>query len=137
MALSPLQEYERFEETTAQTESSKTYHFDFTTGQFTGKLIDGEEALLQFIHKAIKTARFRYLIYDDQYGCELEDLIGQDISNELLETEIPRLITEALIYDDRIELVRNFSVVREKDKLYVSFEVVGKDETVLNVSEVI
>lgn len=88
-----------------------------------GGLINGDEAVEQFIHKAIRTPRNRFLIYDDQYGCEIEDLIGANATRELLEDEIPRVITEAIIYDDRIESVSNFSVTQDGDKTFISFTV--------------
>ncbi|WP_010495090.1 DUF2634 domain-containing protein [Paenibacillus elgii] len=123
MALSPLQSVEsRATKVTHVPAPSKTYALDFETGEISG-LIDGPDAIRQFIRKAIATARFRFLIYDAQYGCELEDLIGQDVPMPLLQAEIPRVIREALIYDDRIADVGNFVIRREADALYVSFDV--------------
>ena len=86
-----------------------------------GGKIDGIEAIRQFIAKAIRTARDRYLIYDDQYGCDLESLIGANVTRELLEEEIPRVIYEALIYDDRISDVVDFVITNEGDKVFVTF----------------
>lgn len=83
--------------------------------------VDGEEAIQQFIAKALRTALNRFLIYDDQYGCDLESLIGASVTRELLEEEIPRVITEALIYDDRISDVVDFGITNEGDKVFVSF----------------
>jgi hypothetical protein len=127
MALSPLQPVEEQTETTVVTpEPTKTYKLDFENGVI-GDFIDGDDALRQFIVKAIHTARFRYLIYDDQYGSELEDLIGADVTDAFLNEEIPRVIREALIYDDRIADVRDFVVRRESDRVYVEFTVVKTD----------
>jgi hypothetical protein len=102
---------------------SKTYRLSYDSNKI-GGLIDGEEALRQFVVKAIRTARYRYLIYDDQYGSELEELIGADVSIELIQTEVSRIITDALIYDDRVAEVVDFEVTRDNDKLFVSFRVV-------------
>lgn len=127
MALSPLQPVEEQTETTVVTpEPTKTYKLDFENGVI-GDFIDDDEALRQFIYKAIRTARFRYLIYDDQYGSELEDLIGSDVTDAFLNEEIPRVIREALIYDDRIADVRDFSIKRESDGMFVEFTVVKTD----------
>ncbi|NGQ95508.1 DUF2634 domain-containing protein [Brevibacillus sp. SYP-B805] len=123
MALSPLKPpEERATIVTPQVQPSKTYALDFETGEV-GGLIDGESAVRQFIRKAIMTARFRFPIYgvSHEYGCELEDLIGQDLPIELLNAEIPRVITEALMIDDRIQRVYNFDISREGDGLFVSF----------------
>lgn len=133
MALSPLQPIETATvEEIIQPAPSKTYQLNENTNEISG-LIDGETALRQFIVKAIRTARFRFLIYDDQYGSELEDLIGADISQNLLNVEIPRVVRETLIYDDRIDDVVDFGIVRDSDKLYVSFRVVLTDGT--NITE--
>jgi len=128
MALSPLRnQEERFVLIQPEPRPSRTYALDFDSGEFTGHKIDGMDALRQFIRKAIITARYRYFIYNGQYGCELDSLLGQDISQELLKSEITRVITEALIYDDRIEAVRRFQIVRKADELYVSFQVQTRD----------
>jgi hypothetical protein len=127
MALSPLQPTENQSEVTASTpEPSRTYRLDFENGVI-GDFINDDEALRQAIVKAIRTARFRYLIYDDQYGSELEDLIGADVTDAFLNEEIPRVIREALIYDDRIADVRDFVVRREGDGVFVEFTVVKTD----------
>ncbi|MED4973644.1 MULTISPECIES: DUF2634 domain-containing protein [Geobacillus thermoleovorans group] len=101
---------------------SKTYRIDFERGEL-GGIIDGDEAILQFIQKAIMTARSRFFIYNDEYGCEIEDIIGKNVSNELLEEEIPRLIKEAIEYDDRIESASNFIIERSGDQMQVTFTV--------------
>lgn len=129
MALSPFQPIEERVVTTdeiATVEPSKTYRLSYESNEISG-LIDGEEALRQFIVKAITTARFRFLIYDEQYGSELDELIGADVSLELLQMEIPRVITEALIYDDRVADVTDFEVTRDGDKLFVSFRVITSE----------
>ncbi|MBD2867735.1 DUF2634 domain-containing protein [Paenibacillus arenilitoris] len=131
MALSPLQRpEERFVQVKAAPAPSKTYSLDFDTGEVGTRFIDGEEALRQWISKAIQTARYRYLIYNGQYGCELESLLGQDISQELLKSEITRVITEALIYDDRVQDVTGFAITRDSDKLYVTFTVLSGEQTI-------
>lgn len=123
MALSPLQRpQDRVIQTNPTSRPTKTYKLNFDTGRMYGT-VDGKDALKQFIYKTIITARFRFPIYDDQYGCELEDLIGEDISQELFETEVRRVIREALIYIDEVNDVRNFDIRREKDNVFISFTV--------------
>lgn len=123
MALSPLRPpEERAVEVVPTPQPSRTYALNFETGEV-GGMVDGEAAIRQAIRKAIMTARFRYPIYgyEHLYGCELEDIIGQDLPIELLNAEIPRLISEALLVDDRITDVYNFTISREGDGLHVSF----------------
>jgi hypothetical protein len=131
MALSPLQPLnQRIIINGTPTQPTKTYGLDIDSGNV-GGIIKGEPAIRQFIRKAILTARFRFLIYDDQYGCELSDLIGEDIPFELLETEIPRVITEALTADDRVQDVFNYELKRQGDELHVKFTVQLVDETLI------
>lgn len=125
MPLSPLQSREeRFVEVKPVPLPSRTYVLDFESGQVKEKLIDGQEAIKQSIQKAILTTRYRYLIYNSQYGCEIETLLGQDISPQLLHSEMTRVITEALKEDDRIRAVEQFQIERESDKLFVTFTVI-------------
>ncbi|WP_391571919.1 DUF2634 domain-containing protein [Cohnella sp.] len=123
MAFSPLAATEEDESPVAVL-PLKTYALDLSG------TIDGRDAILQFVDKAIRTARYRFPIYDWDYGCEIEDLIGQDVSVALLESEIPRVIREALIYDDRIDDVGGFTIRREADNLYVSFFVTVNGENI-------
>jgi phage baseplate assembly protein W len=122
MALSPLQTNNRVVEVQADPQPTKTYNLNYTDGEI-GTFIDGEQAIRQFVRKVIETARFRFLIYNEQYGSEMYDLIGQDVSSELLNAEIPRIVKDALIYDDRVNDVTNFEIKREGDKLFISFKV--------------
>lgn len=132
MALSPLEPVDIAAEEVADLSDEqplKTYGLDFVNGEM-GGTVDGITAIKQFVEKAIKTARFRFAIYDDDYGSEIEDLIGSDASIELLETEVPRVIEEALLYDDRINDVYDFELTREGDRLNVSFYIEINEEVI-------
>ena len=62
--------------------TSRTYLIDWDRGRI-GGLTDGEEAVRQFIRKALMTPRFKCLIYDSQYGSEIQDsLMDPDTSME-------------------------------------------------------
>ncbi|WP_054955054.1 DUF2634 domain-containing protein [Paenibacillus dakarensis] len=132
MALSPLQPVDIAAEELAEIAEEqplKTYALDFDNGVL-GGVVDGIDAIKQFVVKAIKTSRYRFAIYDDDYGSEIDDLIGSSATLSLLETEIPRVIEEALLYDDRITDVYDFELTREGDRLYVSFYVEINEETI-------
>ena len=53
---------------------SLTYFLDFENGRIAGK-IDGLGAVNQAIKKALTTARFKCLNYDNQYGSEIKELV--------------------------------------------------------------
>ncbi|WP_128893604.1 DUF2634 domain-containing protein [Longirhabdus pacifica] len=124
MALSPIQVLTQQDQTedSAIASPSKTYAFDFNTGEIKG-FVEDVEALKQYIRKALVTPRLRYLIYSDQYGSELESLIGSYDSQPLIYAEVPRLIKDALIYDDRIIDVYDFQVEARIDDLFATFTV--------------
>lgn len=142
MAISPIEpitddiEFGELTEEDVAPIPTRTYALNLETGEI-GGIIDGETAIRQFIRKTVLTARFRFLIYNDMYGCELEDLIGQDVPFDLLQSEVPRVITDALIYDDRVEDVTNFEIKRESDKLYIAFTVVLTEGNEINEEVVV
>lgn len=100
---------------------SRTYNLDYTTNRVAG-MIDDDEALIQTIDKILNISRYEYVIYDWYYGHEILNLIGKPF--EYVKVEIPRIIREALIQDDRIINVTNVSVSRMSiDSLFVACEV--------------
>ena len=83
---------------------------------------EGLAAVRQAVEIYLSTVRFRWQIYTPRIGTELDTLIGEDY--ELLESEIPRMVTEALEVDDRITEVRDFTFARSGDSLTVTCTVV-------------
>lgn len=120
MALTPI-EYEILAEeedeldldtdTLPVIESSRTWRMDLENGRLR-TFIDDEDAIRQYIRKALMTSRNRYLIYDDTYGEELRDLIGQNLTQDLMNVEIPRVVREAIEGDDRIQEVSDVKVTQ-------------------------
>lgn len=125
MALTPenIDEVTVSDITTEDVAPSKTWAIDFEAGTI-GGFIDGDEATKQFALKSLMTERSKYAIYSDDYGTELFDLIGAEATSSLLDSEIPRMVEETLIYDDRIDSVSNIILTRDGDKLYISFQLV-------------
>lgn len=136
MALTPIDYVVNDEELqtldTAQArQPSKTWRIDLANGRI-GGFIDGEDAIRQYIRKALTTARNRYLIYDDTYGEEIRDLIGQNLTPALRDVEIPRLVREAIIYDERIDEVSNVKITQfTADSILIEVTVVLVDGEVL------
>ena len=86
------------------------------------KYVDNIESIKQAIYKIFSTVRYTYTAYDWQYGIELNDLIGQ--SKSLVKAVLPDRIKEALLVDDRIEDVLDFSFEDiSKTELVVTFNV--------------
>ena len=102
------------------TEPSNTFFIDFEKGRISG-FVDEKEAVKQAIMLILNTERYKFLIYSWNYGIELEELIGTH--PDIVEDEVERLISEALLQDDRITAVYDFGFSRNKDTLLVSFKV--------------
>lgn len=101
-------------------EPSNTFFIDFEKGRISG-FIDEKEAVKQAIMLILNTERYKFLIYSWNYGAELEALIGTH--PDIVEDEVERLISEALLQDDRITAVYDFEFSRNKDTLLVNFKV--------------
>lgn len=81
---------------------TRTYAVDFDKGQIKGK-VEGINAVRQYIHKALLTPRFMCLIYSNQYGSEIKQtIIAEDATQKFVKAELPRIIEDAIIHDDRI-----------------------------------
>ena len=89
-------------------------------GQIHG-FCDGIAAMKRAIFKMLNTERYAYVIYSWNYGIELADLIGKPIPFIYAETQ--RRITEALLNDDRIKSVTNFSFSHNGGDVSVTFDV--------------
>lgn len=105
-------------------ETSRTWRMDLENGRLR-TFIDDEDAIRQYIRKALMTSRNRYLIYDDTYGEELRDLIGQNLTQDLMNVEIPRVVREAIEGDDRIEEVSDVTVTQyNSDGIHIEVTVI-------------
>lgn len=99
---------------------TKTYKMDFETGRIIGT-VDGIQAITQAIIKAFKTPRFKCLIYDGDYGCELQDVIkDEEASESYISTVGEELLRDATSTDDRVISVSNFKASFEGDEVYIS-----------------
>ena len=84
---------------------TKTYKIDFEKQKIVG-YTDNVEALKQAIILMLSIERYDFIVYSWNYGIELKNLHGKDTSYVMAELE--RVITEALLQDDRIKSVENF-----------------------------
>ena len=98
---------------------SLTYRLDFTNRRIIGK-VDDKEAVMQFIKKVLDTSKYAYEIYDWYYGNELLALVG--MSYDYIVVEAPRIIEEALLVDDRITYIDQWSFKKVAvDAVEISF----------------
>ena len=103
----------------------RDWAFDLETKQFLRKggrqyLEEGREALKNWIWKALKTPRDRYAAYSSEFGEEFDQIQG--ITDfDLIQEELERMITDALLVSPYINHVRGFSFEREGSVVYVHF----------------
>lgn len=66
-------------------------------------MTDDYDAMVQAVDKIMKTERFVFPIYSDQYGNDFIELLGK--SFDYAEVEVQRMLKEALLADDRVNEV--------------------------------
>ena len=104
----------------------KEYGIDFRTGQLTGKIVEGIEAIKVWIWLCLHTERFRHAIYSADYGTSFEQYIGHVLSDEYINTDCESEISDALLINEYIESIEDFEAVRNSDGLNIKFRVVTK-----------
>lgn len=105
--------------------TSRTYRLDEEKGEIVEK-IDGLEAIEQALRLILRTERSEFEIYGEDHGAELTEIIGQPASLACVNLE--DAIKEALLQDDRVESVENFSFARHgKNAVLAAFTVIVAD----------
>ena len=104
----------------------REYGIYFISGQPSGKIVEGLEAIRVWIWCCLKTERFRHPIYSWDYGVSMEQYIGGAYSKEYIETDCEAEIREALMINPYITGITDFKIQFSKDKLNISFLVETK-----------
>lgn len=86
--------------------------------------VDGLTAWVQWCVKAILTQRLAFVVYDWNYGADIESCLKQP-TRAVTEAELEREITETLLTDPRTAEVKNFRFEWSGDELTVWFTVVN------------
>lgn len=100
----------------------QSWLYDFDSGEFvissTGKaaVCSETQAWMQWCQKAIKTPRYHHIIYSRNYGHELDVLVGSSYAKSLIESEVSRMVKDALMVDLRTADVDQFVFVWNGDK---------------------
>lgn len=119
--MTPTQEVEIDMATIEQkTIPSLTWKINEERAEVRGTL-DELEAMKQAVNKILQTERYRYAIYDWNYGIELEELYGKNVTYVI--PELKKRIEDALLADDRVTAVTDFSFSQEKGSVTAEFMV--------------
>lgn len=97
---------------------SYTYNINRNTNRISG-YIDNKDAIIQAIYLILQTERYESMIYNWYYGVEIDGLIGKN--RDYVTSELKRCIREALLEDDRITEVTDFSITYTNDTALVQF----------------
>lgn len=108
-------------QTTKKQVIPKEYGMDFETGQLTGEIVEGLEAVKVWIWLALQIPRYRHYIYTWDYGNEFEDLMGRSYTKEYIESQARRMTEDCLFINENIRGISDFSADMEKDVLTISF----------------
>jgi hypothetical protein len=98
------------------------YAWDFVNDQFIfesgkHKIVTDNEALKVWIYKTLKTERWRYAAYDNDYGIELEPFIGAYANSTGNSVEIEQYISEALLINPYIKNIDDIQALIDGDAL--------------------
>ena len=119
--MTPIQEVELDMATIEKkTIPSLTWKINEERAEVRGTL-DELEAMKQAVRKILQTERYRYAIYDWNYGIELEELYGKNVTYVI--PELKKRIEDALLADDRVTAVTDFSFMQEKGSVTAEFMV--------------
>lgn len=83
---------------------------------------EGLESVRQAVEIALNVERYKWTIYDANFGSELDGLAGED--EAYIIAELPRMVEDALSPDSRVIAVDNYVFTRlDSTSMRVTFTV--------------
>lgn len=99
---------------------SRTWIIDRKTMQV-AYMDEGLESVRQAVEIALNVKRFRWQIYNTNFGNELNDLIGDDA--DYIKSEFQRMVDDALSVDDRVIDTSDYTFSVDGDSITITFTV--------------
>ena len=100
---------------------SKTWIIDRDAMQVS-RMDSGLESVRQAVEIALNVERYKWTIYDANFGSELDGLAGED--EAYIIAELPRMVEDALSPDSRVISVDNYVFTRlDSTSMRVTFTV--------------
>ena len=99
---------------------SRTWYINKEINRIQGEC-DGWQSVRQAVEVILNVERFRWQIYSPYSGMQWDGLIGQDPG--YVASELQRRITDALLMDDRVRGISDFSYTVEGNTLRASLTV--------------
>jgi len=99
---------------------SRTWIIDRQTMQV-AYMDEGLESVRQAVEIALNVERFKWQIYNTNFGNELNDLIGDDA--DYIKSEFQRMVDDALSVDDRVIDTSDYTFSVDGDSITITFTV--------------
>ena len=87
--------------------------------------VTGQEAVLSWVYRTLKTERYRYPHFSWDVGCELESLVGQPYREDTRRSEAIRYVQEALLVSPYIKAVQVSEAVFEGAELGMTVQIIS------------
>ncbi len=101
----------------------KEFNLNYKTGKLENGFVEDKEALKLWIHFALKTQRYKHIIYSWYYGNEVNNIVGKKTTKSLFYSEVKRYIEECLLVNENITGIKDLYIERDESKLDISFTV--------------
>ncbi len=108
------------EDAETKTASYKTFLIDFENKSI-GGMIDGKEALVQWVKIALMTPRYKYPVFSHSYGTDYTDVFEGGYSKAI--GKLKKAIYDSLIHDERIKAIDDFVFEKRGTKTIVRFKI--------------
>lgn len=99
---------------------SRTWRLNRITGRIEGTC-DGYEAVKQAVEIILSVERYRWQIYQPTSGMQWDGLLGQDTG--YVAAELQRRLLDALLADDRVTGLKDYSYSIHGQSMAVTFTV--------------
>ena len=103
---------------------NKTYYIDKEKKIVQGTVEDYLKTVEQSVYLILQTERYDYIMYSHKYGIELKDLYGRE--EKYVVPMLMLRVPEALLQDERIESVEDFSYTVNGGKFLINFTIKTK-----------
>ena len=101
----------------------REYGIDFETGQLSGDMVEGIEAVKVWRWLALQTDRYVFEQYSWAYGNDLNTIIGSSPDPEYLALVAERTVTDLVKQNRHITGLHDFKIAIDGDKMAYSFVV--------------
>ena len=109
--------------TAAETDAKSYKDYEIVGSQATGHMTDGAAAVYAWVQRTLKTRQFVYPVYSWDHGVDFDQFVGDNYTPELIDAEVTRNITEALMRHPSIAAVSDFVISSSGDDLSVTCRV--------------